>query len=76
MGEYANNKIHAKFLKNKIINKFVIVEDTFHKKNSERHMAIFYWLKINCSWVFKGSLGLTANGKRINNSLKWWQLSA
>ena len=32
MGEYANNKIHAKFLENKIINMFVIVEDTFHKK--------------------------------------------
>jgi len=48
MGEYANNKIHAKFLKNKIINMFVIVEDTFHKKNSERHLAIFYWLRVNC----------------------------
>ena len=50
MGEYANNKIHAKFLENKIINMFVIVEDTFHKKekNSERHMAIFYWLRVNC----------------------------
>ena len=49
MGEYANNKIYAKFLENKIINMLVIVEDTFHKnKNSERHMAIFYWLRVNC----------------------------
>jgi len=32
MGEYANNKTHAKFLENKIINMFLIVEDTFHKK--------------------------------------------
>jgi len=47
-------------LENKIINMLVIVEDTFHKnKNSERHMAIFYWLRVNCPWIFKGSLGLT-----------------
>ena len=29
MDEYANNKIHVKFLENKIINMFVIVEETW-----------------------------------------------